>query len=280
MKNFLLILGVLLTSCLKSTESDQRLLSDIIDIPDVGLEQYLIDIGYDDILDGTISAKSIEGITEIVITDEKYNIIDIDVLSEIPNLSKVIVRNNRLVSVSLETPNLIYLDVSSNPLIKLDIPFGVESLIISDTDVSTLTGDLSELKYLNANGTRLTSFDFSKSPLMSVISLTDSPISNIKFNNNANVGEVFLYKNPNLTEIELSNLPNMTKLVIFDSNLTSLDITANGNIVELETTNSPNLTCIVVSNDQLSNYTENWDDRDGKLFVIKDTHTTLNTTCN
>lgn len=90
-------------------------------IEDDNFEQALIDLGYDDILDGEIIHHNVKGVSKLNISDKNIsNLIGIEAFS---SLDTLYASDNLITTFDFSiTPNLLDIDLSNNRLVSVDIP--------------------------------------------------------------------------------------------------------------------------------------------------------------
>ncbi len=226
------------------------------DIPDVNFEQALIDLSYDDLLDGQVLTENIATVTELDISNRGIqnltgieDFLALEVLDcSINKLFQVNVSNNsELRILFLAVNNLMSLDVTQN----------------------------SKLEYLRIHDNQLSELNVSQNPFLNYLNFDNNELSEINISNNLNL-EILMCSNNQIEELELSQNPNLT-IVICDYNqisqidissnpsiylllcshnqLTSLNIKNRNNyeVFDFESTSSPNLFCVDVDNVEWAN---------------------------
>ena len=89
-------------------------------VPDDNFEQALIDLGYDDTLDDTVSFSNIIGVTNLEVGDE--GISDLTGIEAFTSLTSLDCRFNNLTSLDVTSNvGLTYIDFSSNQLTSIDL---------------------------------------------------------------------------------------------------------------------------------------------------------------
>ncbi len=197
-------------------------------IPDENLEQWLVDEGYDDDVDGymlTANAISQGGVAiyaEDTCYDEENNTITCDYDDYMNYETRFL---NRLTSLAgIEAfPNLEILNLTGNDL---------DSINISQN---------SNLKYLYLNFNSFSKLDTSGNPNLEVISLDNNLIvPEVDFSENANMTDIAM---PNIGfgsvsdeyigpggYFDITNMENLNGLSIGDNNFTSIDLSGNPNL--------------------------------------------------
>lgn len=248
-------------------------------VPDDNFEQYLIDNGYDDILDDYVLTDNIIDVEEINYLHG--GIESLEGIQDFTNLKRLALFNypdfvtqvndadlQQRIDADLKN-NIQFADLSNNKklvYISLGRNIALESINING---------LTELIGLTLEGCQnLSSTDFSTNTKLEWL--------NLGFNNK-------------ITEIDLTNLLELGRLHLrATGNLNSLDISNNSKIVDLDTQYT-NLECIKVSDYQIQNqinsnsidgessFTVWFSDTSGQVFDVnweKDSDTIYSTDCN
>lgn len=225
-------------------------------IPDQNFEQALIDLGYDNIIDGQVLTSNISGVTFLDISS--LSIQDLTGIQDFAALTQLLAWDNLLTSLNISQNTTIeYLFVGENPLATLDVSnntnligiglwdcnftsldltnnINLEFLIIDDNPLATL--DISNnlnLVVVSADFTNLTALNTSNNPNLQFLYLWDCNISTLDLSNNINLIELDVDEN-NLTQLDLSNNPNLEILYCADNyNLSFIDL-KNGNTAGLQ----------------------------------------------
>jgi Leucine-rich repeat (LRR) protein len=132
MKNILLLclfaLALSITSCAKKESrnnsdppnDDNPYLVVFTEIPDAVFEQALIDLGYDDELNGFIAIENIENVTELELND--MGLTDVTGISEFTSLKYLSLNNNYLTFIDIsENFDLRVINLVGNPLTCIEV---------------------------------------------------------------------------------------------------------------------------------------------------------------
>lgn len=232
-------------------------------LPDDNLEQWLVDKGYDNQMDGymlTSNAQQVGGIA-IYAPDACYDVDEnmICVWEDYMNYETRF--SNRLTNLAgIEAfPSLINLNLTGNDL---------DSINITEN---------SQLKYLYLNFNSFYKIDTSGNPYLEVISLDNNKIiPELDFSSNLSMEHIAL---PNIAlggmsgyigpggYFDLSNLTQLEGLSLGNNNLTSVDLSGNPNIKQVRL-NYNSLTTIDLSNNTLlEDLTMNMNNLQGTLDV-------------
>lgn len=207
-------------------------------IPDENLENYLIEIGKDDVVDGYITNSQASSISQVTIEaidnweigsslgfwnfEERFS-------NRISNLAGIEAFPN-LVSINLMGQNLDSINISKNPKLK---SFGANFNTFKKLD----TSNNPELEWLSIDSNEITPIlDFSNNPNITMLS---TPMCSIE----GFIGEGGHY--------DISNMPNLEFLDLYDNKLTSVDISNNTKLKEIRINMGNNITTIDFSNNAL-----------------------------
>lgn len=178
-------------------------------IPDSNFEQALIDLGYDDVLDGQVLTANIMNIPVLYI--DVLGIQDLTGIQDFAALTELDVWGNLLTTINVsQNTNLEFLYIGDNPLITLDISNNINLIEVW------------------ADFTSLTSLNTSNNPNLTSISLWDCNITSLDLSNNTQLQGLDVDGN-NLTALDLSNNPNLQVLYCEGNTNLSFVNLKNGN---------------------------------------------------
>ena len=166
-------------------------------IPDPVFEQALIDLGYDDILDGNLLISNVANVTELDISDTNFD----DTSNDITNLSGIEYFTS-LEILNCSGQSISSLDLSSN-------------LNLRELDCS----------YSRFNS--LTSVNVTQNTQLEILRCHANALTSIDVSNNANLKELYTYDNSTLTGLDVSNNPLLKVLWCYNNDITSIDISNN-----------------------------------------------------
>ena len=189
-------------------------------IPDENLENYLIERGKDDVIDGYVTNSQASSITEVTIEAEdnwemgsSIGFWDFDerFSNRISNLAGIEAFPN-LERINLMGQNLDSINISKNPKLKT---FGANFNTFKKLD----TSNNPELEWLSIDSNEVTpTLDFSNNPKITMLS---TPMCSIE----GFIGEGGHY--------DISNMPDLIFLDLYDNRLTSVDISNNTKLEEI-----------------------------------------------
>tara|TARA_B110000977_G_C10987415_1_gene458487 strand:- start:58 stop:1005 length:948 start_codon:yes stop_codon:yes gene_type:complete len=188
-------------------------------IPDNAFEQYLINEGYDNVLDDSVTTANIAGVTTLQMNGgfQVSTIYDLTGLEDFTSLTHLYVRVNQLSAI----------------------------------DVSNLNA----LEVLQCDDNNLSSLDLSNNHSLTDLFCADNNLSNINLSNNTNLMFLYCERNP-ITKLYLGNNHNLSQLSARGCSLECLNIrSSNSTPINLYRlwlgqssfqTDNPNLNCIEV----------------------------------
>ncbi len=147
------------------------------DIPDPAFEQALIELGFDNVLDGSVATSSIENITDLVMNDK--GISSLEGLSDFSSLVNLWVNDNMLSSINIsQNSNLKFIFAERNSLSEINVV------------------NLSSLEKLGLNGNQLTSIDVTNNFDLEQLVIPDNSIENIDVSSNFSLTILNVINNP------------------------------------------------------------------------------------
>ena len=208
-------------------------------IPDQNFEQVLIDLGYDNVIDGQVLTSNIDTIT--VLNVEYKNISDLTGIEDFNALTHLSCSGNLLMSLDLSNnTTLTYLQSSPN--------YSLTSLDVSGCNALT---------YLNCEGTQLTSLDVSQNIALTKLVCSHSQLTSLDVSQNTVLDSLLCDFNQ-LTSLDVSGCNALTYLNCrWNPPLTSLDVSQNTALIKLVCSNNP-LTSLDVSQNTNLNFLICW----------------------
>jgi len=226
----------------------QLTLAQYTQVPDPNFEQALIDLGYDDVLDGQFLTANVQNVLTLNV-DEK-NIFDLTGIEAFVNLDQLFAFDNNIntIDLSLLPSNLWTLDLTQNNLTDIDLSFipNVVNLYLGTNnfnhiDASNLTNvfifhvsgqNLTNLNLTNCSNlfslgcleTSLQTLDLTTCTNLAYFNGHNSQFTSLDFSGNPEVESILAYENP-LVNINLPDNPMLDLLGISNTLLTELDIT-------------------------------------------------------
>ena len=235
-------------------------------IPDSYFEQALIDLGYDDVLDGSVYTQRINTITTLALGPyiSAYNGIE-----DFSSLTILNIGGNQMQNPILDLSNNIALEELNCYGIKLttiDLSnnTNLKKLYINNSQISSL--DLNSntlLEVLECEKSQLTSLDLSNNTALTNLECKDNQLTSINVSNSIALVRLICYSN-SLTSLDLSNNVALTRLHCASNQLSSLDLSQNtalqninvsqNNLISLDVRNGNNINIEWVLNSNGNRY--------------------------
>ena len=223
-------------------------------VPDDNFEQKLINLGYDNILDDSVTTASIDTITFLLLMGG--SIADLTGIEDFTALTELDCNNNQLTSLDVSNnTSLIDLKCSSNQLTSLDI------------------SNNTALGYLNCEENQLIILDISNNTNLVRLFCHYNQLTGIDLSNNTAL--IYLRcDNNQIISLDVSGVSSLYGLACSNNQLISLDL-RNGNNINMNPAcaDNPNLYCIDVDNETWA--TDNWNNIGHHI----DTHHYFNNNC-
>lgn len=263
--------------------------SDFIHISDPNFEQALIDIGIDS--DGVINQSILRSDAEAVevlnvtnpkfVSDQRYansSIVNVDekiqdltgieafvnltVLSAWGNaLTGVDVSNNVLLErIELVDNQITSIDVSENTNLEI---LWLETNRLHQIDVSSNT----ELVNLALGYNEISEIDVSNNTKLWALTIEGNDLTTVDVSQNSVLGQIWVAENPNLTHMDFSNNPELYGIGIYNTSISSLDL-SNNPISRLYIANNPLLEHLDIRNGLNKDLNQFWIDNTPNLICI------------
>lgn len=262
-------------------------------IPNDAFEQYLIDKGYDDVLDDYVLTANISAIEEVDLYSYS-DISDLTGLEDFDSLTKLSLEGNAIASFdATKYKMLTNLFLQDLPLTDLTIDntglknFGfrllaLETLLISnnlsleivggeDSNIGTFTVEKNKvLDFIDgidivfgalivANNCNLETYFCNSCTYKSQAFIANDNLENIgrDFDDGLFLESLTINNNPKVLSLDITDFKVLKALDIKNSAFSSIDISQNTSLVSLNVAKNP-LTCIEVNKDQFDNIPNNW----------------------
>ena len=200
----------------------------VVFVSDSNFEQALIDLGYDDVLDGQVDRVNIENVTSLDVSNK--NITDI-VLYGFEALEDLNCSNNQLTTLNVsQNLALTNLNASNNQISVLDLSLNRNLMDVFCRD--------NQINSINITGcVDLEILDCSNNAITSIIVSLNAKLKTVQCSNNL-LSLLILSNNPDLEYVDCSN-----------NILESLFISSNNAIIlsYMNALNNPDLTCIEIN---------------------------------
>ena len=197
-------------------------------IPDDNFEQALINQGYDDFLDDSVTSSKIRWITILVI--DGLEIQDLTGIEDFTALNTLQCFDNQLTSLGISANTVLTrLWCNSNQLTSLDVSANtaLTELMCYNNHITSL--DISAntvLTRLWCNVNQLTSLDVSANTALESLMCDDNQLTSLDVSANNTLNTLWCFSNQ-LTSLDVSANTALNILDCSDNQLTSLDVSAN-----------------------------------------------------
>ncbi|WP_299715294.1 T9SS type A sorting domain-containing protein [uncultured Tenacibaculum sp.] len=230
-------------------------------VPDNNFEQFLINKGYDTVLDNYVLTDNIKDVT--FLSMNSTGIQDLTGIEDFAGLTELRILGNPLQTVDLTAnTELQYLTAGGQTLTSLNIS-GLTKLLrinlqdssVTSLDVSTNT-DL-EIVSLKDN-TLLVDFNTTGAINLDHITLNNNDaLETVDISSNTNLSNFFSYYCDKLNNLDFANNTRITDIIFLEMNsLSNVSIKNGKNNFYLESLRNPNLKCVEVSDADYVN--ANW----------------------
>ncbi len=208
-------------------------------IPDLNFEQALIDLGYDNILDGQVLTDNIDEVGSLDVNNKSIH--SLEGIEDFNNLQVLTFHNNSLSSLDISNNNLLYfLGGSNNQLTEINL------------------SNNSLLESIDLRNNPLNTLDVTNNLELTNLAIWAAPLTFLDLTNNINlIGLVC--NETGISYLDLSNNPLSEGAFIRDNNNLGILDLRNGNnnsMISLDATSSPSLSCVFV--DDINNIPMNW----------------------
>ena len=194
-------------------------------VPDQNFEQALINLGYDNSINGYVLTANISSVSNLNVSNK--NIADLTGIENFTSLTFLDCGTNPLMTLDLsQNTALTTLDCSNNTLINLFPPQGNP---ISSIDLSQNIA----LTYLNCSSNALTTLDISQNTALTYLNCNYNSLTILNLNQNTALTTLYCSNNYQLTTLDLSQNTALTYLYLIGTDINSLNLTQNTVLSEL-----------------------------------------------
>mgnify|MGYP000132639614 CR=1 FL=1 len=189
-------------------------------IPDNNFEQRLIDLGYDDVLDGVVLTENINSLITIDVAGQEIS--DLTGIEDFEMLEGLFCSTNDLVTI----------DLSENS--------NLETLVLGYNNLTTLNlSENTNLKTLSCDNNNLTDIDLSgNTNLVKLYIVENAGITSLDLSSNTLVEEIYA-RDCDLTEIDLTGCINLRILDISSNDLPAIDFSTCVALADLICSENP-----------------------------------------
>ncbi len=168
----------------EGNNNDMPAMVEMVAIPDAAFEQALIDLNFDDELDGEVAKNRIDFVSDLIIDDK--GISDLTGIAAFDALVNLNVRDNQLTTIDVtENVSLLFLWAEGNQLDALDVngltdleKLGLDQNNLEQIDIS----ENSSLQLLTVSQNELTTIDVSSNNALTDFIVVDNPLNCILVN--------------------------------------------------------------------------------------------------
>ena len=206
-------------------------------IADIEFEKYLIEQGWDDIVDNYVLTSNIFSIEDINV--QERNISSLTGIEDFENLKYLSAGRNNISGVIDFTLNtkLVNVDIPNNPLIKVYFKNNIflESLGLYGTytlEVLELSNSPNLLD-LGIHDTKLTEIDLTNSPKIEHLRIWDSELSELDLSNQNSLKYLYAYNifsNDSSSSLILPETSTLEMIWLDQNNIIDLDLSKNNNL--------------------------------------------------
>ncbi len=261
-----------ITGCQNSTTIDITLNTlQYTQIPDTNFEQRLIDLGYDDNIDGQVLTANISGLTSLDVAS--LNITSLTGIQDFAALQTLYCQSNSLSSLNLTSnTSLNYLNCSQNSnlsslnlngLTNLTTLYcGQDSLpalnLSTNTSLTYVDCWANQLQYLNVKGlsnltelhcnaNSLTNLDLSTNSNMAYLDCQVNQLTALSLNPSSPFTNIYCGYNTALSNLDVTSFSTLTDFFIVGDPFTYLDLRQNTNLTFFNAQSCTSLSCILVA---------------------------------
>ncbi|HHZ65245.1 MAG TPA: T9SS type A sorting domain-containing protein [Flavobacteriales bacterium] len=197
-------------------------------IPDANFEQALIDLGYDNVIDGSVLTANIDTVTNLDVYSKSIS--DLTGIEDFTALTSLSCDSNQLYGLDVsQNSALINLHCSNNQLISLDVSNNTSLVTlwcrfnqVTNLDVS----NNSALTSLDCGYNQLTNLDVSNNASLVALRCSGNLLDSVDVSQNTALIYLSCITNP-ITSLDLSQNTALTELYCSNNLLSSLDISQN-----------------------------------------------------
>ena len=226
-------------------------------IPDVKFEEFLINKGYDNKLDGKVLTANIACITKLEIFNK--GISDLKGIEDFRSLEALYCFGNNLKELKLkQNSNLDILYFFGNPsLSKLELNADIRIIDCHLTALNAL--DLTaynKLETLWCMQNKMKTLDVSNNPLLEELHCDQNQLTNLDLSNNTELELLYCGYNQ-ITTLDLSNNKLIKEVSVKNNILKSLDLSNNTALTKIHCQNNPKITSLNMQNGNNHNVNTN-----------------------
>ena len=230
-------------------------------VPDDAFEQFLINEGYDTVLDDYVLTDNIKDVTFLPLNNK--GIKDLTGLEDFSSLTSLQILGNPLTSVDISVSTALqYLTVGNSQLITLNVSNLTELIRINLANSSITTLDVStneKLEILSLeDNTELVDLNINGAVNLETLrNVNNDKLETINLSTNTKLKMFFAYYCEKLDNLDFANNTRITDIIFNEmTSLSNVSIKNGRNNYYLESLRNPNLRCVEVSDADYVN--SNW----------------------
>ncbi|UKM65533.1 T9SS type A sorting domain-containing protein [Flavobacteriaceae bacterium GSB9] len=219
-------------------------------VPDDNFEQFLIDVGVDDVLDNYVLTENISAVKKININNKEIR--DLTGIEDFTALEILYCSSNQISNIDVsKNESLIKLSCSSNQIRTLNVSANIAlTELYCDSNVNLENLDVSTNQSLTilscSYNMNLSSLDASSCyNLKKLYCHSNNNLSNLNVSGNSTLEELYCHSN-NLTILDISSCPALNVLHCYWNNIATLDLSNCKTLITLFCS-SNNLTSLDLS---------------------------------
>ncbi|WP_420552459.1 T9SS type A sorting domain-containing protein [Tenacibaculum aiptasiae] len=221
-------------------------------IPDTNFEQALIDLGHDDVLDGSVITANISGVENLTLDDKQIeNLTGIEGFKALKIFSMVRNYQIRTLDLSMNTELTNLYCYASNKLENIDLSKNTKLVFLNLGAIGLTSIDVSKntaLKGLYLHSNKLKTIDISNNTELIGLTLDNNKLEELDLTNQTKLtGSLDLEYNL-LKSIDLSNNLEIQALKINNNQIKVLDVSAHSKLIRLHASNNPQLESLNIKN--------------------------------
>jgi len=155
-------------------------------ITDTNFEQALIDLGYDNVIDGSVLTSSIELITDLIIDNKEIS--NLTGLQDFVNLSNLSANGNSIANVNVSANTklkFIFLDENNLSSINVQNLPELEKVSVSNNNITTINvSDITTLQLLILDGNEISQLNVATNTSLNTLDTRNNNINCIEVSNN------------------------------------------------------------------------------------------------
>ena len=204
-------------------------------IPDQNFEQALIDLGYDNAVDGQVLTVNINGVSFLNVSSKAIS--DLTGIEDFTSLNELQCYSNQLTNLNVsQNTSLTHLYCNSNQLTNLDVSQNTsltDLLCFSNQLTSLGVSQNTSLINLQCYSNQITNLDMSQNTALTTLNFYSNQLTSIDITQNIALTNLNTSNNQ-LTSLDVSQNTALTSLHNAGNQLTNLDVSQNTSLTDLQ----------------------------------------------